>query len=378
MAIYSYFLVRVLIVSSLIVLVSISWIHPDFAIADRETTNTHTQQREPFRHDPETWERLARDGDTEAQFVLGLLHSDGAGVPLNYEQAFYWYHEAAQKDHVDAQYNLAHLYLNGNGVKKDLAQAVHWWQQAAENGHVRAQYNLGFAYFRGIGVEQDHQQALLWVRRAARRNDERALKLLTLLESGVASSPDPPARALDSVRGTTTTGRKRADAASAVDAKQAPPASSSTAGGTTMTGPQRVDAASAVDAKQAPPASSSTARGTEQVLDAADNDPWLYGQPAKFFTAQLLSSTKISDVAAYIAQRQLQGKVQVFRTTRNGEDWWYLLFGSYATRDAARAAITAMNIEPKSAWIRRFGSLQKNRCQTLAAAKVANLSQFCP
>ncbi len=345
---YRHFVIRVLIVLGAIILVSLGWVYPVNVIADRESEHTQEQKHGPLLHDPETWERLARNGDTEAQFVLGLLHSDGAGVPRNYEKAFFWYHEAAQQNHIDAQYNLAHLYLNGDGVKKDLVQAIYWWHKAAENGHVRAQYNLGFAYFRGIGINQDHQQALIWIRRAARSNDARALKLLKVLESEVASLPNKPARITNSVRGET---------------KTAPPS---------------VVEGLVIEAKRTLPVHSSNSPGTQQGLDSTDGNAWLFSEPPEFFTVQLISSSSRSDLEVYIAKRELQGKVKVFRTKQNGEDWWYLLFGSYPTRKAATAAVESMNIKAQSVWIRHFGSLRKKRCQTLALINPVMVGQFCP
>ncbi len=332
----------------IIIMVSLGGVYPDNAIADRESQPTQEQKHRSALYDPETWERLARNGDTEAQFVLGLLHSDGAGVPQNYEKAFFWYHEAAQQNHIDAQYNLAHLYLSGHGVKKDLAQAIHWWHKAAENGHIRAQYNLGVAYFRGIGINQDQQQALIWIRRAARSNDARALKLLKVLESEVVSLPNKPPRITDSVRGATDT---------------APPS---------------VVERFVIEAKRTLPAHASNSDETKQGFESPDGDAWLFSEPPEFFTVQLISSTRRSDLAGYIAKRELQGKVKVFRTNRNGEDWWYLLFGSYPTRQAAAAAMESMNIKAQSVWIRHFGSLRKKRCQTLASIAPAIVGQFCP
>lgn len=345
---YRYFAVRFLVLLGVTVMISSVWLCSDYAIADPQSNDTQDRHYEPFLHDPETWERLARDGDTEAQFVLGLLHSDGAGVPLDYEKAFFWYHEAAKQNHIDAQYNLAHLYLSGDGVDKDLAQAIHWWRKAAEKGHVRAQYNLGFAYFRGIGIDQDHEQALIWIRKAAGRNDARAQKLLKVLESEVASLPSKPAPIADSVRGETDTG--------------------------SSTAVEEI----AIEAKRTPPMPSADARGTPPELDSTDNNSWLFNQPADFFTAQLISSTKRSDVADYLAKQQLRGQGKVFKTTRDGEDWWYLLFGSYPTREAATAAVESMNIKVKSVWIRHFGSLHKKRCQTLASIEPSIVDQFCP
>ncbi len=317
------------------------------ALAQDESTPDRQVERDPFLYTPDTWTRLARDGDTEAQFVLGLLHSDGAGVPLSHEKAFYWYHQAAQRGHIDAQYNLAHMYLNGTGVEKNLDRTVYWWRKAAEAGHLRAQYNLGFAYFRGIGVKQDYQQSLVWIRRAAGRNDARAISLLQKLESDTA----PSANNLPQ------------------DIAGSPEATGGTQPGS--------DARVAGFRERARPGRAMGPIGDRQNFGSENGDSWLFRQPADYFTVQLISSTHRSGVLGYVVKRKLQDKAQLFKTERDGKDWWYLLVGSYATLEAATAAIRALNIDPASVWIRRIGDLHRKRCPRLATSDANALRDVC-
>lgn len=66
------------------------------------------------------WEQMARAGDCDAQFRMGLLH------------------------------------VEGRAVEKDLASAVSWWTKAADQGQPRAQLALGDFY------NPDNSYTRLW------------------------------------------------------------------------------------------------------------------------------------------------------------------------------------------------------------------------
>ena len=89
------------------------------------------------------WLPLAELGDPEAQFNLGVMHDEGAGMA------------------------------------QDLAVAAGWYQKAAEQGFVDAQSNLGMMYYHGQGVPRDHEQAKTWFQKAARQGDQESSEYLT-------------------------------------------------------------------------------------------------------------------------------------------------------------------------------------------------------
>ncbi len=47
---------------------------------------------------------LAEQGNTNAQFMLGLMYYKGGGVPQDYAEAAKWYRKAAEQGNADAQY----------------------------------------------------------------------------------------------------------------------------------------------------------------------------------------------------------------------------------------------------------------------------------
>jgi len=81
---------------------------------------------------PDLTRQRADQGDTIAQFNLGLMYNDGERVPQDFGQAAAWYRQAADQGFARAQYNLGVMYDNGEGVPQDPAEAVAWWRRAAD------------------------------------------------------------------------------------------------------------------------------------------------------------------------------------------------------------------------------------------------------
>jgi uncharacterized protein len=122
----------------------------------------------------ERWKPLAEAGDPRAQTNVGLMYSQGKGVPKDAAEAFSWYQKAAMQNYMDAEYNLALLYRDGKGVKTDFAEAIRWFQRAAERGHLEAQVRLGDIYFKGTGVQADSRMATKWYEAAANKGEPEA------------------------------------------------------------------------------------------------------------------------------------------------------------------------------------------------------------
>ena len=120
------------------------------------------------------WRPLAEQGDTIAQYNLGIMYGNGRGVPQDYAEAVKWYRLAAEQGNTHPQFNLGVMYDNGRGVPQDYAEAMKWYRLAAEQGSANAQFNLGGMYYRGLGVPQDYAEAMKWYRLAAEQGDAEA------------------------------------------------------------------------------------------------------------------------------------------------------------------------------------------------------------
>lgn len=66
------------------------------------------------------WQQ-ARQGDVQAQNNLGLLYLNGELLAQNFEQAWYWFNEAAKKGFEKGLLNLGKMYQKG--LIKDFSDA---------------------------------------------------------------------------------------------------------------------------------------------------------------------------------------------------------------------------------------------------------------
>lgn len=82
------------------------------------------------------------DNNAARQWELGCEYIKGSEVHRNYEQAFYWFNNAAEQGHAEAQFALGALFAAGDGVKQNNALAVAWYRKAAEQGHAWAKRKL--------------------------------------------------------------------------------------------------------------------------------------------------------------------------------------------------------------------------------------------
>ena len=119
-----------------------------------------------------------------------------------------WYEKAAAQGNTGAQYNLGVLYDEGKGVTQDYGQARAWYEKAAALDFAPAQYNLGVLYNKGKGVTQDYGQARAWFEKAAAPKDnkevqqiaQQALQELDIADSQKPWRPDPAAQERERIR----------------------------------------------------------------------------------------------------------------------------------------------------------------------------------
>lgn len=87
-----------------------------------------------------------------------------------------WYRKAAAQGNTRAQYNLGLCYFYGKGVEQDKCESVKWMCKAANNGDVQAQYHIGKCYEYACGVKEDLREALNWYRKAAKGGIEKPME----------------------------------------------------------------------------------------------------------------------------------------------------------------------------------------------------------
>ncbi len=147
--------------------------------------------KEDYKTALENWRPLADAGEASAQTNLGLMYSQGKGVPQDYKQALDWYNKAAMQNYPDAEYNLALLYRDGKGMAPNPEEAIRWFQYAAESGHLRAAVLLGDIYRKGAGVPANPREAAKWFEFAAEKGQPQAqVELGEMLAEGEGVAMD--------------------------------------------------------------------------------------------------------------------------------------------------------------------------------------------
>ena len=86
------------------------------------------------------------------------------------------FRQLADQGDANAQDTLGIMYSNGQGVPKDYGEGLKWYRKAADQGHAQAQYSLGSIYYLGLGVTEDYVQAHMWFNLAAAQGDDMARK----------------------------------------------------------------------------------------------------------------------------------------------------------------------------------------------------------
>ena len=81
---------------------------------------------------------LAEQGNTEAQFYLGVMCCIGKGVRQDYKEAVKWYRKAAEQEHMKARHALGVMYAKGRGIIQDNVYAHMCFNIAASSGHAHA------------------------------------------------------------------------------------------------------------------------------------------------------------------------------------------------------------------------------------------------
>ena len=107
----------------------------------------------------ENLENLAKQGNGEAQYELGLRYYKGIGVDTDYEKARQYLQAAVDNGASGASYYLGVIYYNGKGTPTDHVKAKEYFEKAESANNIFSSYYLGKLYYWGDGVEQNYEKA---------------------------------------------------------------------------------------------------------------------------------------------------------------------------------------------------------------------------
>lgn len=112
----------------------------------------------------------------------------------------------------------------------------------------------------------------------------------------------------------------------------------------------------ALAAKESKPQSGSVARHNAPASSSAASK----GLPAGSYTLQLSSASRSDTLNAW-AKKQNLSAYHVYKTTRNGQPWYVLISGSYATSAEAKRAVAALPAEVRAQkpWVKPLSQVKK-------------------
>ncbi|MGR4051747.1 cell division protein DamX [Kosakonia cowanii] len=127
------------------------------------------------------------------------------------------------------------------------------------------------------------------------------------------------------------------------------PATTSTAAPSTAASTPKTTAPAAT-ASSTPAASGTASTGNVGALKSA---------PGNHYTLQLSSSSNYNNLNAWAKKENLKNFV-VYQTTRNGQPWYVLVSGVYASKDDAKRAVSALpaDVQAKNPWAKPLHQVQ--------------------
>jgi len=149
---------KLIVIAMTLVLV----LSPSALAADSSSRCLQLYERSNFESALPACRKEAKNGNSDAQFILGLMYANGQGVGQNYSEAVRWYQKAAEQGLAIAQYNLGLEYAKGQNFKQDAARAVKWLSEAARQGDADSQYVLGLIYGGAIADLRNDTTAADW------------------------------------------------------------------------------------------------------------------------------------------------------------------------------------------------------------------------
>jgi TPR repeat protein len=130
--------------------------------------------------------RLAKLGDPVAQYKIGHAFENGLWFPKNEAEAFKWYLKAAEQNNLESECSLGFVYLLGIGTEVNPSEAIKWWTKSAMQGDWLAQLSLGLLYSEGMEVKKNDAEAYAYLSLAASSNDD-AARMLAIFETNISS-----------------------------------------------------------------------------------------------------------------------------------------------------------------------------------------------
>ncbi len=184
----------------------------------------------------------------------------------------------------------------------------------------------------------------------------------------VVIEPKPQSKPQQTARQTVTEPKtvsqpKRTEATAPVKAPTAEPKATAT-----RTAPATTTPAATAPATSAPvaaskpaatPAPAATAPAATAGVKSTGNVGSLKSAPSNHYTLQLSSSSSYDNLNGWAKKENLKSYV-VYQTSRNGQPWYVLVSGVYASKEDAKRAVTALpaDVQAKNPWAKPLHQVQ--------------------
>ena len=100
----------------------------------------------------------AKEGNSEAMFIVGMMLFDGDGVDEDRHSAIDWWRQATTGS-VSAIRMLVHCYEDGDGVDKDAVKAICLLTMGADKANDESTMRLAWHFENGVGVDVNLDKA---------------------------------------------------------------------------------------------------------------------------------------------------------------------------------------------------------------------------
>lgn len=122
---------------------------------------------------------FASNGDSVAQYNMGILYRDGLGVEKNPKVALSWLYLAAQQSHMLSNFAIAKLIETHPHLADRKKGGLHFLKEAAFLGHAIAPLEIGNFYYSRQETDFDLVRAMVGWIVSSERNAPGAVEMIT-------------------------------------------------------------------------------------------------------------------------------------------------------------------------------------------------------
>lgn len=296
---------------------------------------------------------------------------------------------------------------------------------AAQNGDADAQYGLGYMYYYGIGTIRDETTARSWIKRSAAQGQPLAIKAYAMMTGQAVPAPmqkpanvSSPASSVPRVHHPKPTLHQAPEDVNALNSKKpnasvqeqlpaygtrkkSPALNSSSYNKAAPNVDQKNLSQTSSDAKmaqlvqktsgahvdpskmtpsqggntlktaEASPGTYANKKGAAQKSEGmgratipnqlSSAERWMMQNSSRHYSLQIMGGRDLKAIQNFIAQNHLQGKARYYSAELQGQKWYMLVYGNFASEKQALRASKKLPQDLRShhPWIKSYAEIQK-------------------